>query len=68
MINIDTTEKKYLRPDEFCALFDMKRTTFYRWVADGRIRERPRLHGQQIRIPIEEARRFRDKGPNDILE
>ena len=68
MIDIDTTEKKYLRSDEFCEYFRMSKSTFYQWVNEGKIKVRPRNENEHIRIPIEEAKRFKIEGPRSELE
>ena len=56
MIDLSTTDRQYLRIDEFVALSGRSRRTVYYWIATKRLRaERSPARG--LVIPITEARR-----------
>lgn len=56
MIDLSTTDRQYLRIDEFVRLSGSSRRTVYYWIATKKLRAEKPLHRGLV-IPVTEARR-----------
>lgn len=56
MVDIDATDRTFLRVDEVMTILGVSRRTVYYWVQQGRI---PHVHiGRTLRFPIHDLRRL----------
>jgi len=56
MIDLTTTSRQYLLPEELAEIFLVSKRTVYHWIEDGRVYVVRVAHS--VRIPIAEARRL----------
>jgi excisionase family DNA binding protein len=64
MIDLSTTSRQYLLPEELAEIFLVSRRTVYHWIEDERIRVVQVAHS--IRIPIDEARKLLQVKPRTM--
>ena len=64
MIDLTTTSRQYLLPEELAEIFLVSRRTVYHWIEDERIRVVQVAHS--IRIPIDEVRKLLQVKPRTM--
>lgn len=64
MIDLATTSRQYLLPEELAEIFLVSKRTVYHWIEDERVRVVKVAHS--VRIPIDEARKLLQVKPRTM--